>query len=255
MVERAAGAMFGGAPGGDIRSETPCDPPRGEHDDRRRRRSRFTAGVGVGLMGAASLTTAVYQTITQSSTTVSLPGEVAEVDTPLPWGAATAVPAGAPPSSATITPTVADLALRADQQPLPGTAAPPAPGSPALGVPTTGGPLAGVPGPDTAGPPPRVDRPTSPTGTGTPSGTPSGTAGSTPSSTTPPSSETSDTSAPPSSTPEPSSPGSSTPESSSPEPSSPPSSEPSSPGPSSQEPTSSAPEGGSTPPSSGAAEG
>ena len=69
-------------------------------------------------MGAASLSTAVYQTISQSSTTVAMPGAVTELDTPLPWGGPAAAPVGSATSSPTITPTVADLALRSEQQPL-----------------------------------------------------------------------------------------------------------------------------------------
>ena len=68
-------------------SETPCDPLPTAENGRAGRRTRLAATLGVGLMGAASLSTAVYQTISQSSTTVAMPGAVTELDTPLPWGA------------------------------------------------------------------------------------------------------------------------------------------------------------------------
>ena len=51
--------------------ETPGEVDSG--DRRRERRTRVLAGLGVGIVGAASLSTAVYQTITQSSTSVGLP--------------------------------------------------------------------------------------------------------------------------------------------------------------------------------------
>ncbi|HSK60502.1 MAG TPA: hypothetical protein VK935_15775, partial [Actinomycetospora sp.] len=99
-------------------SETPCDAP----SERSGVRSRIAAGIGVGLVGAASLSTAVYQSITQSSTTVGMPGAIAEIDTPLPWGVPVSAPGAPAAGDPTITPTVADLDLRADRHPLPAPA-------------------------------------------------------------------------------------------------------------------------------------
>ncbi|WP_345415842.1 hypothetical protein [Actinomycetospora chlora] len=218
-------------------SETPCDPLPTVRDERRGRRSRFAASLGVGLVGAASLTTAVYQTITQSSTTVGLPGEVAEVDTPLPWAAAGA-PAGLTASPTTITPTVADLDLRADQQPLPAAPAPPAAAGPA-GTPS--GPPVSAAGPVFT-PSARDDRPAPSSGTAT--GRPSGTSG-----TTEPSTGSGTSGTPTSGTPTPSTPTSQAPSSEAPS-SEPPSSE----TPSSESPSSGTPSSGTPSSGSGAAE-
>ena len=208
-------------------SETPCDTP----SERGGVRSRFAAGIGVGLVGAASLSTAVFQTITQSSTTVGMPGTIAEIDTPLPWGVPVSAPVAPAAVEPTITPTVADLDLRADRQPLAPAAPPvgsvaassPTPGA-IVGAPpeprserasTTGGrrPVSSSPG--TSG----STRPTTSPGTSSPGTTPSTepTTGPTTEPSTEPSAEpsTEPTSPPPQDTTEPAAP-------SSPEPSEPP---------------------------------
>ena len=165
-------------------SETPCDPVPTAESGRAARRTRLAATLGVGLMGAASLSTAVYQTISQSSTTVAMPGAVTELDTPLPWGAPAAAPVGSVTSSPTITPTVADLALRSEQQPLAQPAAP-GPGAPGPGVsaprPVADGPAGPSPvvrsggggGRPTSGTSTSSGAPSTSTGTGSPSSSPS----------------------------------------------------------------------------------
>ncbi|MDD7942172.1 hypothetical protein PHK61_27530 [Actinomycetospora lutea] len=158
------------------RTETPCDPPPLPRAERRARMSRIAAGLGVGIMGAASLTTAVYQTTTQASTALGMPGAVDELHSPLPWAAVPAAAGPALPPSTTITPTVADLALRADQQPLPSPPAPaagPAPAGPALAAaaPEPGTraapPARGTARPSSPGTSPGSTRPTSSTGSST----------------------------------------------------------------------------------------
>ena len=192
-------------------SETPCDPFPTAESGRAGRRTRLAATLGVGLVGAASLSTAVYQTISQSSTTLGMPGASVELDTPLPWGTPVAAPVGSVTSSPTITPTVADLDLRSEQQPL---AAPQAPGSPAAPPLGVSAPRPAAVGPSDAGPRsspparggggggrPSSSTPGASTGGGAPStSTGSGTSSPTPSSSTPSSSPSSSepTSEPPS---------------------------------------------------------
>ncbi|HWN28326.1 MAG TPA: hypothetical protein VNP37_15270 [Actinomycetospora sp.] len=158
-------------------NEPLSETPRDATSERSGVRSRIAAGVGVGLVGAASLSTAVFQTITQSSTTVGMPGTIAEIDTPLPWGVPVSGPLAPAAADPTITPTVADLDLRADRQPLPAPAATSPGAGPVVGAPpearperaTTGGrrPVSSTPG--TSG----STRPTTLPGTTSPGRTPS----------------------------------------------------------------------------------
>ena len=173
----------------------------GEPVDRRRR----VAVVGVSLMGAAAVSTAVFQTVTGTSTSLAMVPDLASVlagtaSFPTPQGpAAAALPVSAPaitdlgvPTSTAADPTTPQVDLRANRGPLPDVAAPVRPGAPASPLaavvppaapkaPATSGPTGG--GPSRGGPvgegSSRPTRPGSSPGSTTPRST-------TPGTTTPP---------------------------------------------------------------------
>ncbi len=199
-------------------TETPCDPAPALYPAPRRR-SRVAAALGVSLVGAASLSTAVFQTITGASTSVGIPEFHRGPDLPLSWGEAASGPVAAPAPAgpgAGITPTVADLALQAQEhplQPLSPVVAPSAKGRTGAVAPLAAAPLTGAPaGAGT----PSAGTPSAPAPGGT---SPSGGATAAPPAgpSTPPPSE----SAPPPTTPSTEAPSSSTAEPTTPAPTSP----------------------------------
>ena len=187
--------------------------------DRRRR----VAVVGVSLMGAAAVSTAVFQTVTGTSTSLAMVPELASVlggtaSFPTPQGPmAAALPVSAPaitdlgvPTSPAADPTTPQVDLRANRGPLPGpvASAPMVPraavAAPGVGTPTVGGPAGG--GPDRGGPAVEAPRPTRP-GSTSPGTTPP--RSTTPGTTTP--RDTTPTTAPPTTAPPTTAPGSTTP--------------------------------------------
>ena len=110
-------------------------------------RRRRLAVAGVSLMGAAAVSTAVFQTVTGTSTSLAMP-DLASVlagtaSFPTPQGpAASAVPVSAPaitdlgvPTSTAADPTTPQVDLRANRGPLPDPASRPGPvASPLAGV-------------------------------------------------------------------------------------------------------------------------
>ncbi|MCD2196544.1 hypothetical protein LQ327_24520 [Actinomycetospora endophytica] len=194
-------------------------------DDGRGARRRRVAVAGVSLMGAAAVSTAVFQTVTGTSTSLAMtPGLgalFAGVQTPTPQGpaiapTAVAAPAitdlGPAPGSVVAPPPSTQVGLRALNGPLPGPggSAGPARALPAAPAPLAGGTAGGFGGSGAGGGAgPGAPAAGSPAGsTGAPSSRPTST---TPSATTDPTSTRPTSSAPSSTAPKPTTPKPTTP--------------------------------------------